>query len=190
MANPKIVWEWYNWRRELISQVKPNPGHFAMVDLKKYFDEYTLITQNVDGLHQEAGAKEILELHGSIMRNKCLDCEAPFDIKADIDPDNIPTCQACGGQIRPDIVWFGEMLPQQTIAKAFEQAEQCELFFSIGTSALVQPAASLPLAARQNGATLVEINPEETPLTGIADFHFQGASGEVLPQLVALLEDD
>lgn len=190
MANPKIVWEWYNWRRELLGRVKPNPGHYALVKLKRFFSDYTLITQNVDGLHQLAGAEEILELHGSIMRNKCVDCESPFVTETEIDPDAIPTCQKCGGQIRPDIVWFGEMLPQETIALAFDKAESCEIFFSVGTSALVHPAASLPLTAKQCGATLVEVNPEETPLTAIADFHLKGASGEILPKLAEMLELD
>lgn len=188
MANPKIVWEWYNWRRELMSKVKPNPGHYALVELKQFFNDYTLITQNVDGLHQEAGADKVLELHGSIMRNKCVDCQRPFETEADIDPDNIPTCRECKGRIRPDIVWFGEMLPEETIAQAFEKAEKCEIFFSVGTSAIVHPAASLPLTAKQCGATLVEINPEETPLSGLADYHLKGASGVILPQLTELLE--
>ena len=188
MANPRIVWEWYNWRRELLGKVKPNPGHYALTDLKRFFTDYTLITQNVDGLHQEAGADEVLELHGSIMRNKCVACERPFVAETEIDPDHIPACQACGGQIRPDIVWFGEMLPEETIAMAFDRAEKCELFLSVGTSALVHPAVSLPLTARQCGATVVEINPEVTPLTSVADFHLEGASGEILPRLTKMLE--
>lgn len=188
MANPKLVWEWYNWRRQLVSEVQPNPGHYAIVDLQNLFDDFTMITQNVDGLHQVAGSVDVLELHGSIMRNKCVDCERPFETEAPIDPDNIPVCRECGGKIRPDIVWFGEMLPSETIQKAFDKAEQAEIFFSIGTSAIVQPAASLPLTAKQYGATVVEINPEETPLTPLADFYLKGASGEILPGLVELLQ--
>ena len=187
MANPKIVWEWYNWRRQLLSEVQPNPGHYAIEQLRMFFEDFTLITQNVDGLHRVAGATDLLELHGSITRNKCVECERPFELEGMIDPDHIPLCRECGGKIRPDIVWFGELLPSKTIEKAFDKAERCDIFFSIGTSAVVQPAASLPLTAKQNGATLVEINPEETPLTPLADFYLKGASGEIIPQLVELL---
>ncbi|HOP06540.1 MAG TPA: NAD-dependent deacylase [candidate division Zixibacteria bacterium] len=184
MANPKIVWEWYNWRRNLIGEVKPNPGHYALAEFEKLLDRFTLITQNVDGLHRLAGSKNILELHGNIMRNKCLKCgrHAPDDI--DIDPDNIPVCSYCGGQLRPDVVWFGEMLDPDVIAGAFEAAETCDLFLSVGTSAVVHPAASLPVAAVQRGATLVEINPDRTPLTDYADFYVPSASGVFLPKLL------
>lgn len=189
MANPSLVWEWYNWRRSLIGEVKPNPGHYALCQLKDYFERFTLITQNVDGLHHEAGSEGILELHGSIMRNKCMDCNKPYDRSADIDPENIPGCLDCGGKIRPDVVWFGEMLPAGVIEEAFLRAEDCGIFFSIGTSAVVHPAASLPMVAKRSGATLVEINPEETPLTELADFFFAQPSGEMLPQLISRLEE-
>lgn len=189
IANPKIVWEWYSWRRELMAKVKPNPGHYAIREMERFFDRLTLITQNVDNLHRLAGSSDILELHGNIYRNKCADCNTPVDLELDIDPDAIPVCDKCQGRIRPDVVWFGEMLPQQVIAEAFQRAEQAEIFFSIGTSALVQPAASLPLAAKRQGATLVEINPERTPLTGLTDFFVQANSGEFLPKLVTRLEE-
>ena len=188
LANPKIVWEWYNWRRELIGEVKPNPGHFALVALAEYFDSFTLITQNVDGLHRLAGSTDVLELHGNINRNKCVRCEAPFD-DCEIDPDEIPACSSCGGQIRPDVVWFGEMLPGEVIDTAFRRSEQAELFFAIGTSAIVHPAASLPITAKHCGATLVEINPEETPLSGLADIRIAEPSGGYLPKLLAELKE-
>jgi NAD-dependent deacetylase len=188
MSNPKIVWEWYKWRRELIGQVEPNPGHQALVEMESLFGEFTLITQNVDGLHRQAGSSAPFELHGNICANKCLKCNTPAPDEIEIDPDNIPTCAKCGGQLRPDVVWFGEMLNEQIIGAAFAAAESSELFFSIGTSAVVQPAASLPMIAKQCGATLVEINPERTPLTSMADFYFPEPSGECLPRLLAALK--
>lgn len=189
MANPKIVWEWYNWRRELMARVKPNPGHYAICQMASLFDDFTLITQNVDNLHRQAGSTDVLELHGNIHRNKCARCNTIVDLEQEIDPDDIPTCVKCRGPIRPDVVWFGEMLPEDIIAEAFERAEKAEIFFSVGTSALVQPAASLPLVAARNGATLVEINPEQTPLTEVADFYLQGGAGEILPRLVSGVTD-
>ena len=189
MASPKIVWEWYNWRRELMGQVRPNAGHLALVEMETLFEEFDLVTQNVDGLHAMAGSKSILELHGNIYRNKCVDCDGIFEFRGDIAPDNIPQCGHCGGKIRPDVVWFGEMLDPEIIDAAFAQSEQADVFFSIGTSAEVHPAATLPVVAKNHGATLVEINVEETTLTELADFHFIGKSGDLLPKLVAQLKE-
>ncbi|HEX2897045.1 MAG TPA: NAD-dependent deacylase [candidate division Zixibacteria bacterium] len=189
MASPKIVWEWYNWRRELIGKVTPNTGHRMLAEMETMFEKFVLITQNVDNLHAAAGSKSILELHGNIYRNKCLDCDALFEYESDINPTNIPTCRMCGGKIRPDVVWFGEMLDPEIINTAFAQSEKADVFFSIGTSALVHPAATLPVVAKNHGATLVEINVEETPLTNLADFHFSGKSGEILPELMARLKE-
>lgn len=188
MANPQMVWEWYNWRRKLLSEVKPNEGHYALCSLADRFEHFSLITQNVDGLHRQAGSTDILELHGNISRNKCMDCSAPFDEPDEIDPEKIPLCLKCGGKIRPDVVWFGEMLDEEIIQKAFEEAERADLFFSIGTSAVVHPAASLPMTAKRHGAILVEINVESTPLTALADFYFPVKSGELLPRLVSRLQ--
>ena len=187
IANAKLVWEWYNWRRELIRQVKPNPGHYALVELAKWFPSFTLVTQNVDGLHRRAGSESVLEIHGNILHNKCADCNRPIGEEDDIDPAAIPICQVCGGKVRPDVVWFGEQLPEETIEAAFEAAEAADLFFSIGTSALVHPAATLPVIAKRHGAVLVEVNPDETPLTPMADFYFPAKAGELLPQLVEKL---
>jgi NAD-dependent deacetylase len=189
LANPTIVWQWYNWRRELIANVKPNPGHLALVQLERYFERFTIITQNVDNLHRLAGSAEILELHGNIYRNKCVQCNLLVDDEVAIDPDNIACCGECGGRIRPDVVWFGEMLPVEVVNKAFEQAERCEVFFSIGTSALVHPAASLPMVAKRAGATLVEINPDETPVSPMADYRFAEPSGVFLPRMIRVLEN-
>ena len=188
MASPKIVWEWYNWRRQLMAQVQPNAGHLALVEMEKIFDKFALVTQNVDNLHAAAGSRSILELHGNIYRNKCVDCEALFDFEGDINPDSIPGCGLCGGKIRPDVVWFGEMLDPEIINTAFALSEEADVFFSVGTSALVHPAATLPVVAKNRGATLVEINVEKTDLTDLADFHFCGKSGEILLQLTAHLK--
>ena len=188
IASPEIVWEWYNWRRQLIGEVEPNPGHYALCRLENFFESFALITQNVDNLHRVAGSTTVLELHGNIYRNKCARCGLLVEDEVEIDPDNIPGCEKCGGKIRPDVVWFGEMLPEDVITEAFARAESSEVFFSIGTSALIQPAASLPLIAKRAGATLVEINPEQTPLSHLADFSFQAKSGEMLPELIDLLE--
>jgi len=189
LASPEIVWEWYNWRRQLMSKVQPNPGHFALHDLEAFFDSFTLITQNVDNLHRLAGSTRVLELHGNIYRNKCVRCNSLVDEALEIEPSAIPVCRKCGGMIRPDVVWFGELLPENILQEAFDRTEEADVFFSIGTSALVQPAASLPLLARRHGASLIEINPEETPLSEFADFSFQMKSGELLPRLVEKLRN-
>lgn len=186
-ANRKLVWEWYNWRRELIRGVTPNQGHYALAELEGLCRSFTLITQNVDNLHRRAGSQRVLEIHGNIMRNICAGCRRPFDDYADIDPSALPQCCHCGGMVRPDVVWFGEMLPEAVIQEAFDRADEADVFLSIGTSALVHPAASIPLLAKQRGATLVEINPEPTPLSAIADFVFPLKSGELLPDLVSRL---
>ncbi|MBU8934517.1 MAG: NAD-dependent deacylase [candidate division Zixibacteria bacterium] len=188
LGNPKVVWEWYNWRRQIVGETKPNPGHYALRDMESMFDRFVLVTQNVDGLHRIAGSEDVLELHGNINLNKCVDCSQTYPDEADIDPDSVPSCPACGGQIRPDVVWFGEMLDAQIINRAFEESSKADLFFSIGTSALVHPAASLPTEAKRSGATLVEINVEATPLTGLADFHVAEPSGKYLPRLVEMME--
>lgn len=185
MANPDLVWEWYQHRRTIMSEVQPNAGHYAIAAFQKIFSEFRLITQNVDGLHARAGSSDIVELHGNITRNKCFSCNAPYEDEIDLDAE-LPHC-ACGGMIRPDVVWFGEMLPEKAIRDAMRTAETAEVFFSVGTSALVQPAASLPYIARQNGAFVIEVNIEPTGLTSVADVFLQGKSGEVLPVMVDLL---
>jgi len=183
MSDPELVWGWYQYRRGIVNGVEPNPGHFALALMEKAIEDFTLITQNVDNLHARAGSTDILELHGNIHRNKCIKCGAVYNKEVDDNQKEVPECE-CGGMIRPDVVWFGEMLPQQTLQSAFEAAERAELFFSIGTSAIVQPAASLPIAAKRHGACLVEINVESTMLTGYADEFLQGASGEILPIII------
>lgn len=183
MRNPDLVWEWYMFRRELIEAVLPNPGHRALARLESFFPDFTLITQNVDGLHHKAGSRRILELHGNIMRSRCVDCGVESMTAGMNTPGELPIC-SCGGRMRPDVVWFGEMLPADVLYRASEAARSCDVFFSIGTSAIVQPAASLPLAAKEAGAAVVEINVEPTVISGSVDFSILGKSGEVLPKLL------
>ncbi|MCA9962178.1 MAG: NAD-dependent deacylase [Anaerolineales bacterium] len=181
--NPKLVWEWYAWRRNLVTEVEPNPGHYALAQLEQLVTKVTLITQNVDGLHQRAGSSNPIELHGNIMRTKCFAEDTAVSSWADSD-EIPPRCPRCGGQLRPDVVWFGESLPYQALQDAIQAARTCDVFFSIGTSSLVQPAASLPLEAIRAGATTVEINPQATPLTHYVSYALAGPSGEVLPLLL------
>jgi NAD-dependent deacetylase len=181
--DPKLVWDWYAWRREAIKCVRPNAGHYALVEMEKKIDGFTLITQNVDGLHRMAGSKNILELHGNILRVRCSECGGFTESWGD-DTESVPLCGKCNGKLRPDVVWFGESLPREELEMAVNASRTCRVFFSIGTSGIVQPAAALAHAARNNGAVLVEINPETTPLTPKVDFAFHGKSGEILPALV------
>jgi NAD-dependent deacetylase len=186
MNNPELVWEWYQYRRQLMKEVKPNPGHYAIAELEKIFPEFSLVTQNIDGLHARAGSNRILELHGNITRNKCFKCDQPYEKEINLE-EGLPYCP-CGGMIRPDVVWFGEMLPQDTLREAFKASEEAEVFFTVGTSALVQPAASLPYMASRNGAYVIEVNIEPTPFTELASLSLMGKAGEILPQIVEALD--
>ncbi len=185
--NPKLVWEWYTWRRELIRQALPNPGHMALVQMANIMPEFTLITQNVDGLHQRAGSQDVIALHGNIMETKCFGNDHLVNDWPESD-ELPPRCPICNSLLRPNVVWFGENLPAHALHTAVRAAQSCDLFLSIGTSALVHPAASLPLMAVENGATTVEINPQSTPLTRWMDFVLTGAAGELLPLLVTALQ--
>jgi len=186
-ADPTTLWEWYNYRRVLISQVAPNPAHRALADWEQTFAEFTLITQNVDGLHYAAGSRNVLELHGNIWRVRCLSCRARSENRQVPLPEIPPKC-ACGGLLRPEIVLFGEVLPQDVFAQAVTAATTCDIFFAVGTSAVVYPAASLPLTAKYNGAFVIEVNPERTPLSEYADATILGRAGEVLPKFLAKTE--
>lgn len=181
--DPKLVWDWYAWRREAIKGVRPNPGHYALVEMEKRFPQFTLITQNVDGLHRFAGSQNVLELHGNIQKVRCSECRTFTEEWGD-DTDVVPTCSVCGGLLRPDVVWFGESLPRAELEAAVTASRTAQVYFSIGTSGVVQPAASLAHAARNNGSVVVEINAEPTPLTPKVDFAFHGKSGEILPELI------
>lgn len=188
--NPRLVWEWYAWRRELVSKAEPNPGHLALAELEAQRTpdacRFTLITQNVDGLHQRAGSRNVIELHGNLNRTKCFD-EGLIIASWPRTSEVPPPCPRCGGYLRPDVVWFGETLPPQALEAAMAAAQTCDVFLSIGTSALVHPAASLPYYALQTGAVVVEINPDTTPLTTSATYVLQGPAGQVLPHLLKVL---
>jgi NAD-dependent deacetylase len=181
--DPKLIWDWYAWRREAVKGVRPNPGHYALVEMEKRIPTFALITQNVDGLHRFAGSQNVLELHGNIQKVRCSECRKFTEIWGD-DTESVPTCAVCGGMLRPDVVWFGEALPRPVLEAAVTAARDCQVYFSIGTSGVVQPAASLAHAARNNGSIVIEINAEPTPLTPKVDFAFHGKSGEILPELM------
>lgn len=174
------VWEWFDYRRGVLQNCEPNPAHTALAKWEKHFGEFTLITQNVDGLHTRAGSQNLIEVHGNINRSRCVNCSELFQMEAEFVKHEPTNCTECGGNVRPDVVLFGEMLP----TGAYEKACGCDIFFVVGTSALVYPAALLPEAAKQNGAYLVEINPEETPLSVYCDESLRGKAGEILPQLL------
>jgi NAD-dependent deacetylase len=181
--DPRLVWAWYEWRRKLVSEAEPNPGHLGLAELERRVPNFTLVTQNVDGLHERAGSRTVIELHGNILRSKCSREDVIVDPE-DQDDSIPPRCARCGANLRPDVVWFGEMLPLRALEAASEAARGCDLFFSVGTSSLVYPAAALPYEALENGATLVEINPSETPLTPHTDYVLRGGAGQILPELV------
>lgn len=182
--DPKLVWDWYAWRRDRVRQAAPNPGHVALAQLEDRVPQVSVITQNVDGLHHRAGSTRVIELHGNLQRTVCFACGRLVESWVD-DDRTPPHCPACDGLLRPDVVWFGEMLPQPALAAAYEAAQRCEVFLSIGTSGLVEPAASLPFAALRAGAVVVEINPQPTPLSDHATHVLRGPSGVVLPQLLS-----
>lgn len=180
---PRLVWEWYDWRRARVAKAEPNPGHLALAQLERRVPDFTLITQNVDGLHQRAGSRRVLKLHGDIWTLHCLGCGLE-ETNHDVPLREIPPRCSCGGLFRPGVVWFGEALPADVLRHAMEAAAHAQVFLVVGTSAVVQPAASLPLLAQQNGAKLVEINLEETPLSAQADASFWGKARELLPRLL------
>lgn len=186
--NPQLVWDWYQWRRELIRKSEPNAGHLALAKLEEIVPAFTLITQNVDGFHQLAGSSNVLELHGNIMRTKCFENNHPVD---DWQSGSVPPeCPVCASYLRPDVVWFGEQLPRAVLEGAIYASRESDVFLSIGTSALVEPAASLPWLAVQNRALLVEININPTPITESADHVFEGLAGEILPKLIENIQNE
>lgn len=183
MRNPELVWEWYAHRKKIIAGIQPNAGHYALARMEQQFPHFAVITQNIDNLHRRAGSKTVYELHGNIERNYCMKCGTPYANEEILQQYGTPRCTKCNGLIRPDVVWFGEMLPEDEWEKSVRAAEGADVFFSIGTSGVVYPAASIPTMAKQHGAYLVEINPEPTPLTTHADEFLAGPSGQVLPAL-------
>jgi len=186
--NPRRVWGWYAGRRRRVMEAEPHPAYFALVELEPLVAEVTVVTQNVDGLHAIAGSHDVVELHGNLRRVKCLDRHHPYsgelpdqDGQAETDP---PPCPVCGSPLRPDVVWFGEMLPERAVERAWRRAGECEVLLLVGTSGTVWPAAELPHVARRAGARVIEVNPQPSELTAVADVFLQGAAGEVLPALV------
>lgn len=188
LKNPELVWEWYNHRKQIIHQTKPNAGHFTIAEIENHFSEVTVITQNIDNLHRRAGSKKIFELHGNIERNYCSVCKKPFTTELDFS-NGIPHCD-CGGMIRPDVVWFGEMLPQDQFDGAEKAALKCDVFFVVGTSAIIYPAAGLVYSARRAGAFLIEVNIEQSEISSIVNHTFIGESGKILPLILEKLKSD
>jgi NAD-dependent deacetylase len=181
-SDPELVWEWYDMRRKIIHDCTPNPAHKTIAQMEQYFDNFQLITQNVDGLHKRAGNSKIIELHGNLWRVRCVEEGKIFNFM-EVPLKNIPPSCDCGSLIRPDVVWFGESLPRDAIDNAFAAAQDCDVMLVVGTSGIVYPAASLPMVAKQSGATVLEINLEPTPFTDLVDHSFLGKAGEILPKL-------
>ncbi len=179
--NLPAVWEWFDYRRDLLRSLEPNAGHRAIADWQGRFADLTLVTQNVDGLHQRAGSRNVVELHGNIWRARCVVCRLPHEIS--LEGARPQGCRDCGDALRPDVVLFGELLPPGAFEFAVQRASRCELCFVIGTSGLVYPAANLPEVAKSAGAYVCEINPEPTPLSPLCDEVVTGKAGEVLPLL-------
>jgi len=187
LDNPELVQGWYRHRRQLVEEAEPNAGHCALVDLEAHVDQVTVITQNVDDLHNRAGSSRVVELHGNITHNYCMDCDRDAtaeEVDRSIQKGDPARCPACGGFIRPDVVWFGEMLPRDAIEAANAAARSADVFLSVGTSAVVYPAAQLPLTAQQAGAYVAEINPDRTPLSDEVDAFLQDEAGTALPKLI------
>lgn len=183
--DPKLVWEWYDWRRGKVAQTQPNPGHLALAELEQSKSDFSLITQNVDGLHDLAGSSHPLKLHGDIWELRCTGCSYT-GVNREVSINEIPPKCECGALLRPAIVWFGESLPSDVLNQAWSNSEQADLFLVVGTSALVHPAASLPLVAKRSGARVVEINLEPTAISDQVDISLMGKSGELLPQIIGV----
>ena len=186
LKNPELVTEWYQHRRKIIEESKPNPGHLAIAEMEKFFPEVVVITQNIDNLHKRAGSKTIYELHGNIERNYCIKCKKVYEGKIFFEK-KIPKCD-CGGLIRPDVVWFGEYLPQDQFNASQNASKNSDIFFIVGTSAIVFPAASLIYTAKESGSFLIEINIEETEISSQVNFSLFGKAGKVLPEILERLK--
>lgn len=179
--DPQLVWEWYDWRRGLMAPKDPNPGHRVLAAWENRFAKFDLITQNIDGLHQKAGANQVLELHGNIWKLRCTREETLFENRETPLPTIPPLCTDCGALLRPHVIWFGESLDMTVLQQAYKFSSDCDIMLVVGTSAVVHPAASLPLAAAETGAKIIEINPDATPLTPSCDFSIRGKAGDILP---------
>jgi len=186
IRNPDLVWEWYQYRRKIVEEAKPNKGHLAIAEMENYFEDVSVITQNVDNLHSRAGSTKIFELHGNIERNYCIDCKTFYTHEELNEAGGVPKCKLCGGLIRPDVVWFGEPLPQNVFSSAERAARKSDVCFVVGTSAVVYPAAYIPDSAKSGGSYVVEVNIEPTDLSYRVDYSITGKAGEILP---AVLEE-
>jgi len=182
MRNPKMVWEWYNHRKKIIHDSKPNPGHITIAEMQNYFKSVIVVTQNIDNLHRRAGSESIYELHGNIERNFCINCKTFYNKELDFI-DGIPKCK-CGGLIRPDVVWFGEYLPEDQFSGGEKAATNSDIFFIVGTSAVVYPAVGLVSMAKQSGSVLVEVNVDTTDISSYVDYSFKGEAGKFLPKIL------
>ena len=192
--DPELVWGWYEWRRASVMRAQPNAAHHAIAALAQHVPQLTLVTQNVDDLHERAGSEAPIHLHGSLFAPRCSACGLPAALPAGIpdEPEGgrrvaAPLCRHCGGRIRPGVVWFGEALPEAALAEAFDAARSCDVLLSVGTSSLVFPAAQIPVEAHRAGAIVVQVNPNETDLDAIADFNLRGTAASVLPLLADTL---
>lgn len=188
MKNPQMVWEWYNHRKKIVHDSKPNAGHLAIAEMQDLFDEVIVVTQNIDNLHRRAGSKNIFELHGNIERNYCVKCKTYYNGELDFS-DGVPKCK-CGGLIRPDVVWFGEFLPEDQFEGGEKAAILSDIFFVVGTSAVVYPAAGLVHSAKRAGSYIIEVNIEETEISLICDRSFYGEAGKILPEIVNVLRKE
>jgi NAD-dependent deacetylase len=192
--NPRLVWEWYEYRRDLVAGARPNPGHRALAELERFIPRVLVLTQNVDGFHQDAGSSDVVELHGNIRRSKCFaDCHGEptlVDLTALPDRDVAPPrCPYCGDHIRPDVVWFGESLPQAALSQAWQASAECDVILVVGTSGVVYPAAALPQVAKEAGKVVIEVNPQASGISSLTDIFLQGSAGMILPSLVKALGD-
>lgn len=182
LKNPDMVWEWYQYRRSIINEAKPNKAHLTIAEMQEYYEDLVVVTQNVDNLHRRAGSNNVYELHGNIERNYCINCKTFYNSPNFAEEGKAPKCK-CGGLIRPDVVWFGELLPQDVFNESESAARRCDIIFVVGTSAVVYPAAQIPITAKQSGALLVEVNLEHTELSNYTDYAAYGKAGEILPEI-------
>ncbi len=182
--DPELVWRWYRWRRELVARAEPNAGHRALAEMQSLVPRLTLVTQNVDGMHQRAGSRDVIEFHGNLFANRCFSDGRIVETEKE---EVLPRCPDCGSYLRPGVVWFGEAIPDDALHTSFAAAADCDVFMSIGTSSLVYPAAGLVDIAQESGAITIEVNPSPTGLSGSFTASLRGNAGVVLPKLVESL---